>query len=220
VRRRGGWNTSFPRRNGRNVSVSANGKERADLTSPGIEAHQAHDPSRPSKVPAGTAGVSGCPVHQAPEQGRGPRGVESGSDWPLRSRIRGTTSEESWRESFLEVTRCEQPAFATVGAKRTSARSVETAPAGDKARCQGGRDLVIRRVLWNGSPPVLEGGQHTREVRWRSIKDVNNLVSMRLRCKWPVIFSGRCPDAPATRRGRILVGHHFGCGTGLRGSFR
>ncbi len=158
VLRRGGWNTSFPRRSGRNVTVSAGRKEGAVLTSAGIDAHQAQDASRPSNVPAGTAGVSGCPVHQAPEQGRGPRGTESGSDGPPRSRIKGSTSEERWRGSFLEVTRCEQPAFASGGARKASARSVMTAPAGEKARCQGGHDLVIRRVLWNGSPAASEGG--------------------------------------------------------------
>jgi hypothetical protein len=158
VWRRGGWNTSFPRRSGRGVLVFAERKERAVETSTGIDAHQAQDPSRPSNVPAGTGGVAGCPEHQAPRQGRGPRGTETGSDWPARSRIKGSTSDESRRGSSLEVTRCEQPAFATGGARKTSARSVATAPAGEKVRCQGGRDLVICWVLWNGSPSRSEGG--------------------------------------------------------------
>jgi hypothetical protein len=127
-------------------------KEEAVETSSGINANKAQDPSRPSNSPDGTGGVAGCPEHQAPEQGRGPRGTECGSDGPAKSSIKGSTSEVRCPRPFSEVTRCEQLAFAAGGASRANARSVATAPAGEKDKYQVERDLVIRRVLWIGSP--------------------------------------------------------------------
>ena len=99
-------------------------------------------------------GLPGAPGSRA---GRGPGGTESGSDGPARSWSNGSISEGSRPGSFLEVTRCEQPALAAGGASRTSARSVARAPAGEKTRCQGQRDLVIRRVVPNRlAPSALE----------------------------------------------------------------
>jgi hypothetical protein len=134
----------------------------------GTGAHQAQDPRRPSNVPDGTGGIAGCPEHQEPEQDRRAGGIRSGSDGPPRSSSKFATSEGSRNGSFLDVTRCEQPAFATEGASRISARSVGTAPAGDKTRCQGQRDLTIRRILRVGSPSVPEGEQ-VEEIRLCSI---------------------------------------------------
>ncbi len=179
------------------------------MTSSGIDAHQAQVPSRPSKVPAGTAGVSGCPVHQAPEQGRGPRGVGSGSNGPARSRIKGSTSEERCPRSFREVTRCEQPAFATGGASRASARSVATAPAGEKNRCLVGRVLVIRRVLWLGSPSAMEGGKFPGKWGEARSRASMNLGSTHHICKRSLFFPGdhrTLPSAGVQRRERDLPG--------------
>jgi hypothetical protein len=129
------------------VLVSADRKEGAVETSSGIDTNKAQDPSGPSNSPDGTGGVAGCPEHQAPEQGGEPRGTECGSVGPAKSSIKGSTSEVRCPRPFSEVTRCEQPALAAGGASTASARSVATAPAGEKDKCQVERDLVISRVL-------------------------------------------------------------------------
>jgi hypothetical protein len=150
--RRGGWNTSFARRNGRTMSVSVRREEGTVAASSGAGSHQAQDPRRPSKVPDGTDGITGCPEHQEPEQGRRAGGIGSGSDGPARSWSKFPTSDGRRIGSFFDVTRCEHSALATEGASSPVARSVVTAPADDKNRCQSQRDLTIGRVLPDSSP--------------------------------------------------------------------
>ena len=139
--------------------------------SSGLDMHQAQDCRRPSKAPGGTAGMVSLPVHQAPEQGRRDGGAESGSDGPASSRINGSTNVACRPESSRDVTRCEQPAFAADGASKASARSVRTAPAGFFSGCQGERNLIIYRVLENGSPVRFGWGQAAGEVRQCAIQD-------------------------------------------------
>jgi len=114
--------------------VSEATEKEAGVIKPGIDAHQAQEPSRPSTTPAGTAGAAGCPEHNAPEQGRGSGGTVSGSDGlatpPAWSRIKGAISEGIRPGLVWDVTRCEQLACAAGGAIRADARSDMTAAAG------------------------------------------------------------------------------------------
>lgn len=125
-------------------------------TSSGRGAHQAQEPRRPSKVPGGTGGIAGSPEQKAPEQGGRDGDAGTGSDGPARSRIKGSINEARDLRSSLEATGCEQPALATDGASAMTARSVTTATAGEGRRCQGKRNLIIRRVSYDG-PPFRSG---------------------------------------------------------------
>jgi hypothetical protein len=74
--------------------VSVERKEEAIESEAGIDRHQAQESVCPwSNTLGGTGGVTGCPEHQAPTQGRGAAGTGSGSERRARSRIEGSTSE-------------------------------------------------------------------------------------------------------------------------------
>ena len=163
------------------MSVRAVRNEGVTGISSGVGVHHAQEPMRPSKAPEGTGGTAGCPEHQDPEQGRLDGGVGIGSARPVRSLSKGSISEGRRAGSFLERTRWEQPASAAEGASRTSARSVGAAPDHEKDRCQGGRDLVIRRASWSISPRPKRQGQDAGEMRRRlENDDESRLDSIRL----------------------------------------
>ncbi len=147
---RGGWKTSSDWRIGWSSFVSAQRKVSPIKAKPGTDAYQAQVSMRPSKNPAGTAGAAGCPEHNAPEQGRGGRGMGIPADSPARSWTKGSISDESRRASVRDVTRCEQPPSALGGASRAEARSNTTAPAGREISCLRAEDLVIRRGVGAG----------------------------------------------------------------------
>jgi hypothetical protein len=109
------------------------GKDAAFKAKSSTEAFQAQESSGSSNTAAGTAGAAGCPEHNAPEQGRGNGGRGRSSDGPDRPWIKGSSGDESRSESVRDVTRCEQPASATVGAIIPTTRSVKKAPAGKGA---------------------------------------------------------------------------------------
>jgi hypothetical protein len=94
-RTRGGWNTPVWVCTGRGAVVAEGRKERPAKAEPGADEHQAQDSDGPSNWPAGTTGVAGCPEHHAPEQGRGGRGMGSGSDRRTGCESRGRPARRS-----------------------------------------------------------------------------------------------------------------------------
>jgi hypothetical protein len=153
-RRRGGWNTSPARCTGQRAIVPAGRKEGRTEAKVGSIGHQGQESSRWSSPIAGTAGAAGCCEQNAPEQGRGREGTGISSDRPDGSPISGERRPGSVRD----VTRWEQPPFATGGASNTNARRVMTAPAREETSCLKEKDLVILRVSLS-MPPSNFGGK-------------------------------------------------------------
>ena len=147
----------FPRRTVCSALVSEARERESGGVQPGIDAHQAQEPSRTSDTPAGMAGAVGCREHHAPEQGRGSGGTGSGSDRlatpPTGSTTKGAISEGIRPGLVLDVTRCEQPAWAEGGASKADARSDMTATAGKDTRFPKRENLVICQICSTESPP-------------------------------------------------------------------
>jgi hypothetical protein len=171
--KRGGWKTASDWRVGWISFVSAKKRESPIKAKPGSDAHQAQESRRPSTNPGGIAGAAGCPEHNAPEQGRDGTGTGIPSDFPARSWIKGSISDESRSESVRDVTRWEQPASVPGGASKPKARSNTTAPAGRETSCLREEDFVIRWV-WLNRPPSFSGGM-ARNRGDEAIDDQNPL---------------------------------------------
>jgi hypothetical protein len=70
-RMRGGWKMPLPPTIRCVPGRSAGNKEKSDGGKTiDLQAVQAQNSARQSRAPAGTGGATGCPEHQAPEQGR------------------------------------------------------------------------------------------------------------------------------------------------------
>ncbi len=116
----GGWNTPIPRRTGRIAVASQERKEDCTEFKRWADEDQGQESIRTSVTPAGTAGTSGCPEQNAPEQGRDGGRSGSRSEGATRSRTKDSVSAEDSGRLVRDVTRCEQPACARVAQSQPS----------------------------------------------------------------------------------------------------